>query len=137
MAIKHCRECSKPVSDEAMMCPHCGAPAPAREKWDGWGWEYKSETVIAGLPRVHIAFKYKPPFKPVVARGWLAIGQFAVGGITISQFGIGLVSVSQFTLAGFAVAQIGAAYSLIAQIGIYVDRGYGQVVRSVAELLGG
>jgi hypothetical protein len=47
------------------------------------------------------------------------------------------VSVSQFTLAGFAVAQIGAAYSLIAQIGIYVDRGYGQVVRSVAELLGG
>jgi hypothetical protein len=76
--MKPCRECRHPISEQSLACPQCGAPYPARNKWDGWGFEYKSD---------------------------LAIGQFACGGLCISQFGIGLVSISQFTVAGCVLAQ--------------------------------
>ena len=118
-----------------MACPNCGAPYPAREKWDGWGFEYKSDFQIYGLPLVHISFKYRPNRVPVVARGVIAIGQFACGILTISQFGIGVVSISQFTIAGFALAQFAAAYSLIAQIGVFIHSGHGQIVKSITELI--
>jgi hypothetical protein len=88
-----------------------------------------------GLPWLHISFKYSPQRCPVPAKGIIAIGQFACGVFTLAQFGIGLVSVSQFTLAGFALAQFAVAYSLIAQLGIYVDQGYGQIVKSFTELI--
>lgn len=134
--MKPCRECKHLVSDQAFACPQCGAPYPAKENWTGWGYEYRSRVQIAGLPLLHIAFKYRPNQMPVVAKGVIAIGQFGYGVVCISQFGVGLVSVSQFTIAGFAVAQFGLAWSLVAQIGVYVDRGYGQVVYSLSQLLG-
>lgn len=134
--MKPCRECRREVSEQALACPQCGAPCPARENWDGWGFEYKSRTKLFGLPLVHVSFKYRPNRMPVPARGVFAIGQFACGMFTLSQFGVGVVSVSQFTVAGFALAQFAAAYSLIAQIGVYVREGHGQIVKSVAELIG-
>ncbi|WP_028584224.1 zinc ribbon domain-containing protein [Desulfogranum mediterraneum] len=133
--MKPCRECQHKISEQAMACPQCGAPFPAKEKWDGWGFEYKSKATLGGLPWIHISFKYRPNRCPVPAKGIFAIGQFACGIFTLSQFGIGVVSVSQFTIAGFALAQFALAYSLIAQIGIYVHEGHGQLVRSVAKLM--
>jgi hypothetical protein len=133
--MKECRECRHTVSELAFSCPNCGAPYPAKEKWDGWGFEYKSEATLFGLPLVHISFKYRPNRMPVLAKGVISIGQFGMGIINISQFGIGLISVSQFTIAGFALAQFGIAYSLIAQIGLYFDKGYGQIVRNIFDLL--
>jgi hypothetical protein len=130
-----CRECKHEVSEQAIACPKCGAPYPAREKWDGWGFEYKSGMHVIGLPLVHISFKYRPNHTPVVARGVIAIGQFAYGILTISQFGIGVVSISQFTIAGFAIAQFAAAYSLLAQIGVFIHHGHGQIVTSITELI--
>jgi hypothetical protein len=129
-----CRDCRREISLDAYACPHCGAPHPARETWDGRGFEYKSRLAIAGWPLVHISFKYRNR-RPVVARGVIAIGQFACGLVCISQFGIGLVSVSQFTVAGYALAQFAAAYSLVAQFGLYVAQGSGQRVVRVSELL--
>lgn len=134
--MKKCRECQREVSENAISCPNCGAPYPAKEKWDGWGFEYKSKTTIAGLPLLHISFKYKSNRVPVPAKGIIAIGQFACGFFTLSQFGIGVVSVSQFTIAGYALAQFAFAYSLIAQVGIYIHEGRGQLVKSLSELLG-
>ena len=133
--MKSCRECKQEISEQAVSCPHCGAPYPAREKWDGWGFEYKSEANLFGLPLVHISFKYRPNRVPVVAKGILAIGQFAYGIIAISQFGIGVISISQFTIAVYALAQFAAAYSLIAQVGVYINEGHGQLVKSVTELI--
>jgi hypothetical protein len=135
--MKPCRECRREISEQALACPGCGAPYPARAAWDGYGFEYRSKARVAGLPLLHVSFKYRPNRVPVVAKGWIAIGQFAAGGLTISQFGVGLVSVSQFTIAGFAVAQMGIAYSLIAQLGLFLHEGRGQLVRSLVELLGG
>jgi len=134
--MKPCRECQREVSEQALACPQCGAPYPARASWDGWGYEYKSRLTIAGLPLVHISFKYRPNRTPVVARGIIAIGQFGCGVVCISQFGVGMLCVSQFTVAGLALAQFGAAYSLIAQFGVYVAEGHGQFVVRLSELLG-
>ncbi len=134
--MRNCRECSHEVSEQAFTCPGCGAPYPAREKWDGWGFEYKSQARFYGLPWLHISFKYKPNRMPVPAKGIIAIGQFACGVVTISQFGVGLFSLGQFAVAGYALAQMAVAYSLIAQLGIYIHQGYGQVVRSLSEIMG-
>ena len=134
--MKPCRECQHQISEQASACPQCGAPYPARESWDGWGYEYKSELTIAGLPLVHISFKYRANRTPVVARGIIAIGQFACGVVCISQFGIGVVSISQFTVAAFAIAQFALAYSLIAQFGLYLAEGHGQLVLNLTRLLG-
>ena len=107
--MKPCRESSHRVSEQAYACPNCGAPYPARSSWDGWGFEYKSQAELFGLPWLHISFKFRPNRMPVPARGVIAIGQFAAGLVTVSQFGIGLFSLGQFALGGFAVAQFGAA----------------------------
>ena len=134
--MKPCRECQREISEQAMACPHCGAPFPAREKWDGWGFEYKTKTELFGLPLLHVSFKYRPNRMPVPARGVFAVGQFACGIFVLSQFGVGAVCVSQMAIAGFALAQFAAAYALIAQLGVYVRFGHGQIIRSLAELLG-
>ena len=133
--MKPCRECQQTVSEQALACPKCGAPYPARAEFTGWGFEYKSEATMLGLPVLHISFKYGPNRVPVPARGIIAIGQFAFGVFTISQLGIGLFSASQFTVAGYALAQFAFAYSLIAQMGIYVHEGRGMLVRSLAEMM--
>ena len=130
-----CRECQHNISEQAIACPNCGAPYPAKEKWDGWGFEYKSKTIVMGLPLLHISFKYRPNKMPVPAKGIISIGQFGIGIINISQFGVGVISISQFTIAVYALAQFAIAYSLIAQIGLYVDKGYGQLVRNIFELI--
>lgn len=133
--MKPCRECQHPVSEQAFSCPNCGAPYPAKPKWDGWGFEYKSQMEVFGLPLLHVSFKYRPNKVPVPAKGVIAIGQFAMGIFTVSQFGIGIFSLSQFTIAGFAIAQFAVAWSLIAQIGLYMDQGYGQLVLKLSDLL--
>src|SRR5512136_913618 len=133
--MKPCRECSNEISEQAASCPHCGAPYPAKERWDGWGFEYKSEADFLGLPLLHVSFKYRPNRVPVVAKGVISIGQFGCGIINISQFAIGVISVSQFTIAGFALAQFAFAWKLIAQIGIYIEEGRGQFVWSLQEII--
>lgn len=132
--MKQCRECSHEVSEQALSCPNCGVPRPARDQWDGWGFEYKSQTTLMGLPLVHISFKYSPNRRPVPARGIIAIGQFGMGIVTIAQFGVGLFGICQFALAGYALAQFAFAWSLIAQIGLYLHEGAGQAVFKLSEL---
>lgn len=134
--MRPCRECQTQITEDAMACPKCGAPFPAKDKWDSWGFEYKSKATLFGLPILHVSFKYRSNRMPVPAKGIIAIGQFGCGVLAITQFGVGLFSISQFTLAGYAIAQFAIAYSLIAQIGLYVHEGRGQFVRSLSELMG-
>lgn len=135
LRMKICRDCGREISEQALACPQCGAPFPAREKWDGWGFEYKSGVTLMGLPLLHVSFKYRPHFRPVPAKGIIAVGQFAIGIFTLSQFGVGVVSISQFTIAVYALAQFAVAYSLIAQMGLYIKEGHGQIVRNIVDLI--
>ena len=125
--MKPCRDCAHVVSPQALACPNCGAPRPARAEWDGWGYEYRSRARIGRWPLVHVSFKYRDR-RPVPAVGVIAVGQFAMGVLTIAQFGIGYICVAQFALAAFALAQFGVAWELIAQLGLYVHAGFGQLV---------
>jgi len=146
--MRPCRECRHDVSEQAFACPNCGALYPAKAKWDGYGFEYKSELTLFGLPFLHISFKYRPKqlalpsfnsrfnYVPVPAKGIIAIGQFGFGVFTIAQFGVGLFTVGQFAIAGLALAQFGLAYSLIAQFGLYIHQGHGQLVWNLLRLLG-
>lgn len=133
--MKNCRDCHGIVSEQAISCPHCGAPYPARESWDGWGFEYKTKASLFGLPLVHVSFKYRQNRTPVVAKGLISIGQFGCGIFNISQFGIGFISISQFTLAVYAIAQFAFANSLIAQFGIYLTKGHGQIIYNLFDLI--
>ncbi len=136
MDMKKCRECGKDISEQAFSCPGCGAPYPAKAKWDGWGYEYKSRSTFMGWPVLHISFKYRPNGIPVPAKGIIAIGQFGIGVINISQFGLGLFSLAQFTIAGYAITQFGAAYEMIAQFGLCIHKGVGQFIWKLSDLLG-
>ena len=143
--MRPCQACRHEIPDRATTCPHCGASFAAEEGRNGWGFEYKSEATLLGLPLLHISFKYRPSRIPVPAKGVIAIGQFACGIITLSQFGLGVVSIgqvtvaalalAQFSVAAYALAQFAFAYSLIAQFGIYIHEGHGQFSRSLHELL--
>ncbi|VGO17150.1 hypothetical protein PDESU_05745 [Pontiella desulfatans] len=131
--MKPCRACRHEISEQARACPQCGAPFPAKDEWDGYGFEYKSAATVMGVPLVHVSFKYRDR-KPVPAYGIIAIGQFGVGVVTLAQFGVGLVGIGQFTLAGYALAQFAVAWSLVAQIGLYFHQGIGQMVLKISEL---
>lgn len=71
------------------------------------GYEWRSKAEIFSLPLVHIAVgKDIKTGKLLVAKGIIAIGQFAIGIIAIGQFAIGLIfGLAQFAVGIFAVAQ--------------------------------
>lgn len=113
MTLIECAECGAVVSDKAASCPKCGYPIASGGRvpfWLStgiWGYEWKSETKLLGLPLVHIAIGWDMNSgRILVARGIIAIGQFAFGFFTLAQFGIGLVfGVGQFIAGTFAIGQ--------------------------------
>ncbi len=123
-----CRACFREVSREAMSCPKCGAPWPGRQGWRGWGYEYKSKQRVLGLPLVHVAFGRDEKGKMRVAKGIIAIGQFALGVFTIAQFGVGAVfGLGQFVIAPIAVGQFALGLVALGQFGIGLLYGAGQI----------
>ncbi len=113
--------CRGSISEEAPLCPHCGHPmtteaaqyAPRRR----WGFQWRTEAEMLGWPLVHVAVgRDKVTGKLLVAKGVIAIGQFAIGLITIAQFGIGfLFAFGQFTGGWIAIGQFA--------VGIYFGLG--------------
>ena len=129
-----CRDCQHEVSNDAPLCLHCGAPYPHKPVWDGYGFEWQTQSTLFGLPLIHISFKYTKRLRPKVARGILAIGQFSAGVVNISQFGIGPICISQFSIAVLALSQFTAACYAICQLGLVID-GIGQKLFRFADLL--
>ncbi len=145
--LSTCPDCGKEVSTRAVTCPHCGAPLKKMQvSWKpDWGYEWKSRTHILGLPLVHIAIGRKNG-KLRVAKGIIAIGQFALGFFTVAQFGvgvifsfgqfmIGLTGIAQFMLSAFfGVGQFATGYVAVGQFafGYYVlaQAGFGAHVWS-------
>ena len=129
MALTTCRECAAEVSDQARVCPRCGAPQTATPSYSGFGFEWKSSRTCGGYPLVHIAFGKDSQGKWRVAKGIIAIGQFALGLVTLAQFGVGLIfGFGQCIIGGVVLAQL--AGGLVLGVG-QVATGYvaiGQVV---------
>ncbi len=146
MGIRPCRECKAPISQQAAVCPQCGAPYPGYPRWYQAGYEWRSQAEVCGIPLVHIAWGRTPEGKLRVAKGIIAIGQFGIGVITIAQFGIGLlfslgqfsagcIAVAQFALGiQFGLGQFAVGYTAIGQMGlghwVLAQMGYGSHVYS-------
>jgi hypothetical protein len=124
-----CPACGAEVSGQSPVCLRCGAPLAAVPSKPGFGFEWKSARTYGGYPLVHIAFGKDSRGKWRVARGIIAIGQFALGLVTVAQFGVGLLfGFGQFLIGSVVLAQI--AGGLVLGVG-QVATGYvaiGQVV---------
>jgi hypothetical protein len=75
--------------------------------------EYRSRSAPFGLPLVHLRFGAPPGESPKAAKGWIAIGDRAVGvlfamggiaagGVSLGGVSVGLVSLGGAALGGFA-----------------------------------
>lgn len=116
MAFPRCSECGAEISEGIYSCPYCGASLPARGRSKAHGFEWKSSKTFYGYPLIHIAVGRDEGGKLRVAKGIVAIGQFAIGLIVFAQFGIGILfGFGQFILGFTAVAQI--AISILFGVG--------------------
>ncbi|MCB9475651.1 MAG: zinc ribbon domain-containing protein [Deltaproteobacteria bacterium] len=137
MSITRCGNCGAPYDEGARVCKYCGSPRedfprnplpPAqsppekpiagpsvwRQLRPDWGFEWRTRAELFGLPLVHIAVGRKDG-RMRVAKGIVAIGQFALGFITVAQFGIGAIfGLGQFMLGAVVIAQFagGVAFGL-------------------------
>jgi hypothetical protein len=74
-----------------------------------FGYEYKSDRTILGMPLVHVAQGLDPATgRPRVARGFVAIGNiaigvFALGGIALGGVALGGFSLGLLALGGMAL----------------------------------
>lgn len=100
MALIECPECDREVSDQAVTCPNCGYPIRG-----AYGYEYRSERELFGLPLVHIISGNR--IDP--ATGWLRVakGIIAVGPIAIGVLALGGSSIGVVSLGGLAPGLIG------------------------------
>jgi len=96
------------------------------------GFEYKSKTMLFGLPLIHIVSGltqdgHLKPAKGIIAIGNIAIGFFAIGGLSFGVISLGGISGGLLSLGGVALGLIialgGLAVGYIAvggaAIGIY------------------
>ncbi|MBI4962003.1 MAG: hypothetical protein HY913_01880 [Desulfomonile tiedjei] len=79
------------------------------------GFEWKTRASLFRLPLICISYGYDSEGRTRVAKGWLAIGQFAFGGIVIGQFGAGILAFGQFAVGLFSFGQV--ALGLLVAVG--------------------
>lgn len=100
-------------------CPHCGKEFQfiAQETNSNkfpisnllFGFEYRSRSELFGFPLLHVAFGYNPRTGlPRLARGIIAIGNFAIG----------LIAIGGIAAGGFVLSGIGFGFLILAGIAI-------------------
>lgn len=84
----------------------------------GVGFEWRTRTEYYGYPLVSVAFGRNGRGGMRVAKGWLAIGQFAFGLITFAQIGVGVL---------FGFGQVILGITAISQVAVTLLLGIGQL----------
>lgn len=113
MALVDCPECGNPISEKALLCPHCGLALR-----NPFCWEYRSPTRYMGLPLVHIVMGLA--FDPTTGRPRVAKGIIAIGPIAVGVVAIGGLAVGGLCLGGLALGLValgGCSAGLLLAIG--------------------
>jgi len=97
-----CRDASGEGASGGVECAALDGGLPVRSPY---GFEWKTRAAFFGIPLICIAYGRDHRGKFRVAKGFLAIGQCALGGIVIAQFGAGVLAIGQFVTGLFAVGQ--------------------------------
>jgi len=79
------------------------------------GFEWKTRANLFGIPLICVSCGRDHQGKTRVAKGFLAIGQFAFGGIVIAQFGAGILAIGQFVAGVLSCGQL--ALGLLMAVG--------------------
>ena len=117
MALVNCPECDSQISENALMCPHCGYSRRGRL----YGFEYKSKVRLFGMPLVHVAFGVNPATgAPRVARGFIAVGNIAIGVVALGGVALGGIALGGVSLALLAALGGLAVGGLLALGGLAV-----------------
>jgi len=92
-------------------------------------YEYISDATWCGVPLVHIGSGRNPETGQwVLARGVVAIGQFAVGVVSIGQMAVGVLSVGQLSFGGLAaLGQLAVGSWAIGQLAAGVQAAVGML----------
>lgn len=119
MTLMQCPDCGREISDRATACPGCGRPLQARGPAIAAGraglpylYEYKSRTILFGLPLIHVIFgpAWLTGFRP--ARGIIAVGNIAIGFAAFGGLAMGLVTFGGISLGVVCVGGIALALAL-------------------------
>jgi predicted RNA-binding Zn-ribbon protein involved in translation (DUF1610 family) len=109
MTLTRCSECGAEISDQALACPQCGKPATLGRIF---GYEYRSEATLLGLPLLHVATGIDPATgrrrvaKGIIAVGDVAVGLFALGGLAAGGVTLGGCSLGLISLGGLAIGLV-------------------------------
>lgn len=88
---------------------------------DLWGFDWKTKTAVMGIPLVCVSFGRDHNGKRRIAKGLIAVGNYAIGGIALGQFALGVISIGQFA---FGLAAAG-------QLALAIVAGFGQFALGV------
>lgn len=84
----------------------------------GIGFEWRTQAEYYGYPLVCVAFGRNGRGGMRVAKGWIAVGQFAFGLITFAQVGVGIL---------FGFGQVLVGLTAVSQVAITLLFGVGQL----------
>jgi predicted Ser/Thr protein kinase len=94
-----------------------------------FGFEYRSQTMLFGLPLVHIAQGTDPVTgRRRVAKGIIAIGDIAKGVVACGGFATGLIAFGGIALGFLAVGGMSIGLAALGGIGLGLVLGYGGLI---------
>lgn len=98
--------------------------------------EFRSHTTVFGLPLLHFTQGICPETgRRIVAKGFFAVGRFAMGVIALGQASAGIIAFGQASLGLlFCIAQASAGLAAVGQLAAGFNFGAGQIATGVTAI---